>query len=144
MFKETTIPEARQLWPAAAEHLREAISETEEDPERFLRQLQAKIFSGIHTLWVLEDEGEPVAYAVTVVYSGDGIVTVVQIYLAQGEDLQLFLKPDEYDRFVMWALKRGASVIEIIGRKGWEKILKPYGFMHNYTSLTKRITEELH
>jgi len=141
-LRETSINEAQLLWPKAEEHLRQAISDNESDPDRYMMQLKAKIFSGVHALWVMEDEKKPVAYAITAVYSGDGIVTVAQIYLAQGKDLDMFL--DKMDEFTVWALKNGAHFIEVIGRKGWERVLRPYGFKHNFTSLLRRITEELH
>ena len=141
-LRETSIIEAQLLWPNADKYLRQAISDIEDDPDTFMRQLQAKIFSGVHTLWVMEDGKKQVAYAVTAVYSGDGIVNIAQIYLAQGNDLDLFL--DKMDEFTVWALKNGAHFIEVIGRKGWERVLRPYGFKHNFTSLLRRITEELH
>lgn len=140
-LKELDTSEAMQIWPLAEEHLRAAVSELEENPDIFLRQIKAKVFSGIHSLWILEDGEEPAAYAVTALYTGDGIVTVAQIYLAEGT-LELFL--EQQDSFTVWALKHGASCIEIIGRKGWERVLKPHGFMYNYTSLLRQITEELH
>jgi len=141
-LKEASIIEAQMLWPEAEVHLREAVSEREEDPESFLRHLKARVFAGLHTLWILEDEGESVAYAVTVLYSPDGITNIAQIYMAQGRDLDLFLS--QMDQFIAWTLRHEAHYIEVIGRKGWEKVLKPYGFTHNYTSLLRRINEELH
>lgn len=142
MLREMTTQEAIHLWPVAEECLRAAVSQTEENPDAYMRQLQAKIFSGIHTLWAIEDNGEPAAYAVTALYTGDGIINIAQIYLAQGKALELFLQ--QWNQFVAWALRHDAHCVEVIGRKGWEKVLKPYGFKHNYTSLLRQITEELH
>jgi len=141
-LRETSINEAQTMWPRAEVHLRQAISNTEDDPDTFMRQLQAKVFSGIHTLWVMEDGDKPLAYAVTVLYSSDGIIRIAQIYMAQGEDLEIFL--GKMDEFIVWAIKHDADYIEVMGRKGWERVLRPYGFRHNYTSLVRRIKEELH
>ena len=139
LSREITLAEIPSIWPEAREYLRDAVEDR--DPDSFLRDVQAKIFAGLHTLWRIVDEaGELVGYVVTTIYTSDGVTKIAQIYMASGNDLDLLVQ--EMDHYVEWADERGVHLIEIIGRKGWEKILAPYGFKHNYTSLMRRVREE--
>jgi hypothetical protein len=139
--REIDQTEAPLLWREAEGFLSAAVIDS--DPTNYLRNVQARIFSGLNTLWKLEDEdGKAVAYVVTVIYSPDGLHRTVQLYLATSESLQHLLV--QMDQFIAWALKNKVDYIEVVGRKGWEKALRPYGFSHNHTSLIKRINEELH
>ena len=135
--EELNIVEVRQYWPEAEEQLRRAVRGM--DPDRYMRNVQASVFSGVSTLWRI---GEDAAYVVTNMYTIDGLSTVAQIHLMTAEDMESILPLMDY--FTIWAKKRGADWIEVIGRKGWERKLKPYGFNHEYTSLMKRIIEEIH
>lgn len=141
ILREISTVEAQRIWPDAEEYLVHAVDDI--DKEEFLRNLKAKVFAGMNTLWMIEDEdGQPLAYAVTVIFTPDGITKSIQIYMATGEDLDMFTS--QIDQFTVWCIKRGVDFIEVVGRKGWEKVLRPLGFSHNYTSLLKRISEELH
>ncbi len=129
-------------WPIAEEYLRKAL-DFNHDQE--LLNIKARVMAGINTLWVIEDEeGAPIAYGVTYMYSPDGIIFTVQIRLATTTNFALEKFIEKLDEFEIWAHNQGAHYIEIAGRKGWEKIMKPHGFKHNYTSLMKRVTKELH
>jgi len=139
MLKELTPLEAQIAWQEAEAYILRAADG--DDPEVFVRSLQARVFAGLNTLWRLEEEGKLQGYAVTVVYTSDGVERVAQIYLASGESLEAFLA--QTDAFLAWAIRHKIDHIEIQGRKGWEKILRPYGFTHNYTSLVRRVDERL-
>ncbi len=141
MLKQLSQVEAMQEWPEAEDFLRHAV--IDDYPERYIRNVQAFIFSGMHHLWKLVDEeNKTVAYAVINVYTNDGITNVAQMYLATSKGLEEVLS--HMDEFIAWTIKSKIDYIEIIGRKGWEKVLRPYGFTHNHTSLIKRVTQELH
>lgn len=130
-----------EAWPEAEEYLRKAIDS--EDNDKYVTQLKARIFGNMSQLWQVKDPDTGAkAYAVTSLNTNDGLVITAQIYIAAADDLESFV--EHMDQFMSWALRHNASFIEIIGRKGWEKVLRPHGFTHNYTSLLKRITEELH
>ncbi len=133
--------EAQQVWAEAEMYLRKAV--TDDDPDTYLRGVQARVFAGLVTLWKVVDEKErAVAWAISILYTVDGVSNIAQLSLGTAEDLNYFLEHD--DEFVAWALQRNVEYIEVIGRKGWEKILKPLGFIHNHTSLMRHISEELH
>lgn len=144
MMELTALKQAEvgQYWPEAEQYLLTAVHASEDDPAAFMRQVKARVFAGINTLWVLRDEKTISAYAITILYSPDGVVNIAQIALAHAKDLEILLA--QMDVFVTWAIGKKLDYIEVIGRKGWEKTLKPLGFRHNYTSLLRRITEELH
>ena len=138
--RELNTYEVRQYWPEAELHLRQAVYGC--DPDRYMRNVQAACFAGINTLWRVEEGSELAAYVVTNIYTVDGLNNVAQIHLMTAEDMTEVLPLIDY--FTIWAKQRGAEWVEVIGRKGWERALKPYGFIHEYTSVMKRITEEIH
>lgn len=138
---EMNVMQAQLVWEEAEAHLRRAIND--EDKDEALRLLKGRVFAGMNTLWRVDDEfGKVLAWGTTTLYTGDGVIVTAQISLACTRDMKLFL--GNLDEFEVWAHKHGAHYIEVIGRFGWTKVLKPLGFAHNYTSLTKRIFQELH
>ena len=140
-LKEISILEAPFLWDEAKEFLAKAVSD--EEPEDYLRQIKANVFAGTNTLWQISDDfEEPIGYAVSYIYTTDGVTNIVQISLAATDSLEQLLK--QLDAFETWVEGIGADYIEVVGRKSWERILKPFGFNHNYTSLIKRAKRELH
>lgn len=138
--QELNMLEVRQHWPEAEVHLRRAVRGC--DPESYMRTVQASVFAGINTLWRIEQDDKLLAYCVTNFYSTNGLHTIAQIHLLTTSDMEEVLPLLDY--FNVWAKKSGANWIEVIGRKGWERKLKPYGFNHEYTSLMKRVIEEIH
>ena len=140
-IQELTQVEAMGKWNEAESFLRHAV--TDDDPENYLRTVQSLVFSGVHTLWRLHDaKDKTTGYAVTAIYTSNGIVSVAQIYLATVDALKELL--EHMDMIHSWAIQNKVGYLEILGRKGWEKVLRPYGFTHNHTSLLKRIDQELH
>ena len=138
-----SIPEVDlySVWPRAEEELKKAVRVG--NVEVYLRDLKARIFGGMNQLWVVKDqEGEEAGFAVTMLYTPNGITATAQIYLAAGEKADALLAV--LDQFEAWAVKRGINMIEIVGRKGWESVMRPYGFSHNYTSLVKEVVSEIH
>ena len=132
--------EVRHYWPEAELHLRRAVYGA--DPDGYLRNVQAACFAGINTLWRIEESNELLAYVVTNIYTVDGIMRVAQLHLMTATDIEELLPLLDY--FEVWVQKHQVDWIEVIGRKGWERMLKPYGFKHEYTSLLKRVTKEIH
>jgi hypothetical protein len=132
--------DAQVHWPEAEEHLAKAVGNEYEEQQ--LRIIKGRVFAGLNTLWKVEEEGQPVAWCTTLIYTGDGLTNIVQIQLGTSEDLKFLL--DKIDEFEVWAFNHGAHYIEVVGRQGWTKPLKALGFEHNYTSLLKQVYEELH
>lgn len=44
-----------------------------------------------------------------------------------------------YPQIEDWAKEQGCGEVEIIGRKGWERVAGPLGFAYSYTTLAKEI-----
>ncbi len=106
----------------------------------YMRGLQSRLWGGMDQLWKLQN-GEELGYAVTTFYSPNPHTHVAQIYLLSSSAfnyLETYL--NEFEAF---ATKNGANVIEVLGRKAWERKLKPYGFYHEYTAVRKTITRGL-
>lgn len=137
---ELDLVEVRHYWPEAVGYLRRAVYGA--DPDGYLRNVQASVFAGLNTLWRIENKGKLQAYAVTHIYTTDGISRVAQIHLLTTESMDEVLELLDY--FTAWATNRGVEWIEVIGRKGWERKLRPYGFNHEYTSLMKHVIERIH
>ena len=133
--KQTQVP---YVWEEAEKYLVRAMQD-----ERTITNTKARVFAGLDNLWAVADkDGEPLAWATTLLYTEDGVKVTAQIRLAATDDMKLFVeKMPEFER---WAHEKGAHFIEVVGRKGWEKVLKSDGFTFNYTSLVKRVYKELH
>jgi hypothetical protein len=76
-------------------------------------------------------------------------VVVTQIYRQQNGDLMCSINLCGGDSVVdhaqlatdtieLYARMHGCVGIEIIGRKGWGKVVRPMGYEHYYTSVVKR------
>lgn len=129
------------VWDEAESNLRTAALVNNADD--YMRTLKARVFSGMNQLWVVQDENEVnLAFAVSVIYTNDGIVNTAQVYMGTAEDKDVLLA--QLDQFESWAVRRDVSRLEITGRKGWEKLLAPHGFKFNYTSLIKEVQRGLH
>jgi hypothetical protein len=137
---EFTPAEAMLVWHEAEAYLSEAIDSN--DKPAFLRGIHSKVATGVNSLWAFHENEEVLGYAITIIYTPDGLTRTAQIYLASVIDKSNLLS--QLDQFEVWAMRQDVDYIEVVGRRGWERMLKPYGFIHNYTSLTKRVTQELH
>jgi hypothetical protein len=41
-----------------------------------------------------------------------------------------------------WAKARGFEMIEFWGRKGWDRLMRPYGYKETFRIVQKRLSEE--
>lgn len=64
--------------------------------------------------------------------------TVFQIFWTYGENFQKYL-PLLADGFDQFARHHGATKIEIQGRKGFERLIKPYGYELDYVTYSRRV-----
>jgi hypothetical protein len=60
-----------------------------------------------------------------------------RIVLISGEDMKPALPLIE--AINDWGKEQGATYLEVIGRPGWEKLMKPYGFIKHSVCLFRRI-----
>lgn len=133
--------QAQVEWPNAAPALRRAVLHGEPDLE--LRTLRIRVANGLTQLWkVVDEKGKVSAWATTYLYSSNQNQQTAQITMAAADNAEDFL--EMLAPFEEWAKLQGVEVIEVIGREGWKKLLRPHGFSHNYTSFTKEVYKELH
>ena len=138
---ELSIWDAQIHWPEAEVWLGQSVDT--DFREEQLKVIQGRVFAGMNTLWKLEgDYGETLAWCTTMVYTSDGLHSVVQIHVATAKDLELMT--EKLGEFEAWAHARKIDYIEVIGRYGWIRKLKDLDFEHNYTSLLRRVFQELH
>ena len=89
-------------------------------------------------LWtVVTDKYEIEAFAITDVLEYPK-KKVVRILLLAGKNMDSW-KQEFSDAMVHWGAKIGASGIEVIGRKGWERSLEKLGYKFMNTILLKEI-----
>jgi len=62
---------------------------------------------------------------------------VCSVLFLAGEKMESWLHL--YRELEHWAIQNGCSEIEVLGRKGWERVMGQFGFKHCYTALTKEI-----
>lgn len=103
-------------------------------------QLLASALSGHVQPWLLLSDGNPTCFMLTQFYKTQNRA-IFQIFWAYGVDLQeMFpLLSDAFDRF---AADHGAEKIEIQGRRGFERWLRPFGFEHDYTVYSRRVNPQ--
>ena len=63
---------------------------------------------------------------------------VIRILLSAGKEMESW-KKEATEAFIVWAKHIGASQIEVIGRKGWEKALNNLDYKFGHVVLVKEI-----
>lgn len=99
------------------------------------------ILSGIATqkrqLWLIRDKGEFIGMVVTQMYKTPTGQKIGEITLASGVNY------DRWNHFIdvvgFWFKDMGCACVQVIGRGGWEKMLKNKGFTKRYTVLRRAI-----
>lgn len=89
------------------------------NPEYGVKELRDGVLSGVYQLWV---KGDNVCITEVVDHSTRRVVMVHVVVGNLGEILE------EHDYLIKFARKVEAERIELMGRSGWTKILKSYGW----------------
>ena len=118
-----------ELWPNIV-HLLERIA----DEKLTVSDIYDLIIDGTWTLWV-PDTGEITTVIVTEFIRYPQVCNLrVVILSGGGEDWPYGMRV-----FEDFARINKCHAIEILGRKGWERVLKDNGFKLNHITLSKRI-----
>ncbi len=104
-----------------------------------LEQLHQMLTAGEMHFWHLrrDDEDEPYLGALSQI-SRYGQKKVLHILWLGGENYNGML--DILWVLELWAAKMGCKDMEVAGRGGFERLLKPYGFERTHVVLRKRLT----
>ncbi len=112
-----------------------ALSNT--DGETELTDIIKDIKNNDRQLWVVKRDNDYIAAIVTMIYTTQSGLKVGEITLAGGSE------HDSWDHFPdgvgEWFKLHGCKYIDIIGRKGWERLYSKRGFRNAYIQLRKEL-----
>jgi hypothetical protein len=107
------------------------------DPDMDEPSLVEALLSQKAYLFKVEDDGKALAVFVTIPQANPSRDKLC-LYLAAGSESSKWLK-DMLDVVEDQAVALGSEVIEIIGRKGWEKMIKPEGYLPERIVYRKKV-----
>lgn len=109
-----------EFWPYAKDLIRRALERTGlGDFDVF----EADILAGRQLLWLIMGKG--LEAAVTTQFTSDNVVTITACSgYEMGRWLAVHAKIEQYAR------DEGAKALRIIGRRGWQRVLKDYVVEH--------------
>lgn len=125
---------AARNWPLIYPHVQKLIEhETEQGftPQAIFDGIQ----SGRWQLWVV---GNADAIVLTTTYEQQAGHCIFSVNMAGGANV-VGKVPEILEVLQSYARLNGCSGVEIVGRKGWEKLIRPYGYSHFYTAWFKRL-----
>lgn len=128
-----------QHWLVLAPWVAKAVGT--DNPWDDVEAIRQKATRGIAQVWMSEVNGELDMVLVTEGMMLEGIPTLVLRWMTA---LRFEDCAQDFGLLENWAFKAGYQRLQVWGRKGWEKKLRPLGFAHNFTVMDKFITRGLH
>lgn len=121
-------------WPLARPEVKRALSRTEDlrTPESVYRLLE----TGDLQMFVILRNAEPSLWVLTHIYDAPA-AKVGSFFLVAGGDLPENLL--EIDYWHGWFRRNGCGYVEISGRTGWARALKPHGYELITVNLRKKL-----
>jgi len=103
--------------------------------------LRKEIDSGSQVLWLLYRGDNELIAAITTAVSAYPLKKLLNISFCGSNDEGIWLKHRDIiiSTLETWAHEAGCDGIEVVGRAGWAKSLKPLGFKKTYTTMEKDI-----
>lgn len=130
------------IWPKMAPWIVQAMQGSGEIDPLALDRLKDDIAKGTCQLWgVLDEDEEILAAAVTGTGFVGGRAAVVIRYLSGTVMAEWINAIAMIER---WAMDHDFELVEVWGRPGWIKALKPHGYRHAFHVLEKNVRQELH
>lgn len=126
-----------EYWPAARRLLLDAKHTWEEFAT--LDIIHNWIVNNVMQLWIVHGDEEGIRLALLTEFYMWPKVKMGRIRWIAGEGLDQALPL--LDAVEMWMKRHGAQKVEIIGRRGWERKLKPYGYEFHSVCLHKNLEE---
>lgn len=126
-------------WATLAPWIAQSIFDSSVPAE--LAEIKAKLIEGKMQVWFATRDQSMQFILVTEGFRIDGLNTLV-LRMAVGFDVDLLL-PD-FHLLENWARNAGFSQIQVWGREGWKRKLRPLGFRFGYTCLTKELDRKTH
>ena len=112
--------EIEKIWPLVKKHVQSALDRNQNFRNHF--DVKENCINGLEQLWVIVDNKDDVH----------------GVCITTGHDLPLWV--DKIKDFEDWAFKNcGCKKIEIYGRPGWSRMLKPLGYNFTHVQMDKFI-----
>lgn len=122
-------------WTRVRPHLEKLVAH-EDKHGMTLPGLCERIRDGRFKLWFLTPgKGRIDAVFLTAMYTQQNGRLILSLSWAGGQDVVDVA--DLISVFEAYARMQGCWAIEVIGRKGWERVLRPHGYGHFFTGLLK-------
>ena len=120
---------------ARAEEIQDLL-ERVEDRHVMVKDMEAHVRSGEWLLWLVTDEAQVIHALAITTFVYYPRLTAFRIIFTAGDNEDWANRMGELETF---AAANGAAEVEVLGRKGWERVLKARGFEFQNITLTKRI-----
>ena len=106
-----------------------------------LADIYVEVCQGRYQLWLFSDEFETFACAVTElrIYPQTKVMNIIHASALPSKDA-FDLIGTFYEMLEQWAMQQGATISQIpCGRKGWERVLKDFGYKFKGIVLQKQL-----
>ena len=124
------------VWDSAREHLLRF--EKRSGCQFTVDEIGKAILDEEQQLWILVDEEEKITGAIVTQVLGYPRSKSLEIMACAGKDMDDYLY-DSMGAFENFARMNHCNSIRLEGRRGWSKILKPYGFEEKAIVLERNI-----
>ena len=126
-------------WDDASGFLERA---AEESSGRYsVSSIRQEIDNGRQQLWILFEGEDKMIAALTTMVVSYPLKRVLSVAFCGSNDESNWYRNREIiiDSFRRWAVDRGCNGVEVVGRAGWERVLRPLGFSKTFTTLEARV-----
>ncbi len=110
------------VWPKVAPLIQQAIHYNSRGED--IEQVRGHCKEGKRQLWVITDAAQVLAAVITQIDDNNGKKIGIIVY-AGGEGARHWVH--YYESWREYFRERGCTELEVIGRKGWKKLLEKYG-----------------
>lgn len=124
------------LWPQVKDQIESAIKQS--NGEYTLDDVYYGLSEGYMRLWIVYEGSQIIASAVCQISHYPNKI-VCWIMFVGGKGLEEW--KEESAAIERWAIENGAESMMMYARKGFEKILQPYGYHSTYTVIHKELTQ---
>lgn len=139
MYEQIHASNVEQVWHLVAPYIAQAIGDS--DTWSDLDAIKQKAKNGYATVWIGRDQEKQIDVVfVTEPWILDGRKALVIRWLC-GKNLKEWLPDLEY--LEDWAMANGFQAMQVWGRPGWVRVLKPLGYKHEFTVLSKPLIRGL-
>ena len=128
--------EIEKIWPLVKDHVQSALDRNQNFRDH--SDVKENCIKGLEQLWVIVDKKDNVHGVCITQIVEQKNYNIGLVRIATGHDLPLWV--DKIKDFEDWAFKNcDCKKIEIYGRPGWSRMLKPLGYDFTHVQMDKFI-----